>query len=312
MADPLNYQPSHSAAYYIPPSRFDLKSLVPAFFGTAVIIAAVAFAYGKIEPNIEALQFRFGAALACAIAVGVLAMVPIRLGKVRVPTIAASIGALLSLFALWVMWIVWVHEILIFRGVSVGYLELARRPLALWRIILILNRDGVWILDGEIQRGAILWVGWFAEGAMIIAAATIFPTLRLFTSDPICSYCGSRCKRVPNFPNFAAEHQAQVAAAIEGRAFTNLLPLSAPPTDDAPEVRIRLMSCSSCRKTHVLTLNRIAWTIGNDRRAIVKTTPIINELLVTPEEARELTEAANKIRQQRQSNSVKSSTTKSG
>jgi hypothetical protein len=312
MADPLNYQPSHSAAYYVPPSRFDLKLLLPAVVGAAIVIAVVAIAYGKIEPNIEALHFRLVAAVACAVSVGVLAMAPIRLAKVRRPAMAASIGALLSLVALWVMWIVWVHEILRFRGFAADYLDLVRRPRALWRVILILNRDGVWIFEGDIQRGAILWFWWLGEGAMIVAAGTIFPTLRLFTSDPICSYCGSRCKRFPNLANFAAEHQPQVAAAIDNRSFNDLLSIPAPATDDAPEVRIRLMSCPSCRKMHVLTLNRIAWTVGTDRRATVKTTPIINELLVTSDEARQLTEAATQIRQRRQSNSVKSSTTKSG
>jgi hypothetical protein len=312
MADPLNYQPSHSAAYYTPPSRFEFQRLIPAALGTAVVISGGAIAYSKIEPNVSGLHFRLAAAAAFAVVVGVLSITPVRIGKVRSPALAATIGALLSLLALWVAWIVWVHEILYFRHINVHYSDLVSRPSALWHVIQYLNRSGVWIVDGEIQRGLILWLWWFGEGAMVVAAGTIFPTLRLFTSDPICTHCGSRCKRVPNLPNFAGDFQPQVAAALDNRAFDDLLPLPAPVTEDAPEVRIRLMSCPSCRKMNVLTLNRIAWTRVPKHRATVKTTPIINELLITPQEAQDLIAVAARIREQRQSSSVKSSTTKSG
>jgi hypothetical protein len=50
---------------------------------------------------------------------------------------------------------------------------------------------------------------------------------------------------------------------------------------------------------HVLTLNRIAWVRGQNGRSTVKITPVINELMITPEEAEELKEVCNQIREQR-------------
>jgi hypothetical protein len=53
-----------------------------------------------ILPTIDVLLARVGAVLFAALAVGLLGLVPVRVGRVRIPVLAASLGAALSVLAL--------------------------------------------------------------------------------------------------------------------------------------------------------------------------------------------------------------------
>jgi hypothetical protein len=300
MSEPLNYQPSHSAAYYVPPTQFDRKRLPIAFLITAVVIGLGAVVYAKIQLNIDQIHIRGAAAVVFALAVGGVCMAPVRAGRVRSPALAACLGAILSLFALYVMWVVWVHDYLNRTlGFNISYSILIRYPSVLWRVIKSIDRTGAWRLNGDLISGFILFLWWFGEGAMIVAAGTLFPLRGLFTSDPICRQCGARCKRVSGFPYFAGDRQSEIASAIDTRSFAQLSALPAPVNENAPELRIRLMSCPRCGNMHVVTLNRIAWVRGKNGRATVKITLIVNELLITSEEAGQLTDVCAEIQDRR-------------
>jgi hypothetical protein len=241
MPDPLNYQPSHSAAYYVPPTQFDRKRLPISFLISAVVIGLAAVAYAKIQLKIELIHIRGAGAVVFALTIGVLCMASVRAGRVRSPAIAACAGALLLLFALYVMWVVWVHDYLNRTlSLTISYSVLVLHPSLLWRLINTIDRTGAWRLNGDLINGFILFLLWFGEGAMIVAAGTLFPLRGLFIGDPICRQCGTRCQRVPNFPYFAGDCQAQIASAIDSRTFGSLAPLLAPINENAPELRIRL------------------------------------------------------------------------
>src|SRR3954451_7143694 len=104
MADALNYQPSHSAVYYTEPKRVDIFRTICAALVAALVAIAGAAAYGHFEPNLDNVFVRGGAVCAAAIATGILGMLVVKVGRVRVPHIATLVGACLGLLVLYVMW----------------------------------------------------------------------------------------------------------------------------------------------------------------------------------------------------------------
>ncbi|MGD0387425.1 MAG: hypothetical protein ABSC42_00600 [Tepidisphaeraceae bacterium] len=231
---------------------------------------------------------------------GVLALIPIRIGRVRGSGIASVVGTLLGLLALYVIWLTWVHEVLDTWGFRVSYHALIVHPTVTFHLIRTINDVGTWKFHGEVARGFGLLIFWIGEAGIILAGSVVFSILGLYSGDPTCSKCGSRCKRIPNLPRFAVDRQDEFLSAIENRDFSSLTTHTAAKHQDDPELSLRLVSCPGCRKMHVLTVNRIAWHVDSNRRPTVKTVALIDQLLITPDEAEELKAVCAKIREQRE------------
>jgi len=301
MPDPLNYRASHSATYYTPPSRLDVRRTLAGLAGAAALAAIGGFLYAIIQPRLEDMWVRVGAAAVAALATGLLALLPVRYGRVRSPAIASVLGALVALIALYAIWLTWVHNVLHYNRIMLSYRLLLMHPFFLLRCIRRINDIGTWSYRGDVYRGPVLLVLWLGEAAMIIAAGALLPIKGLFSDDPACRDCGSRCKRVPNLPRFAADRQEEFVSAVYDRDFAALATHAAPRNVDAPELSIRLMSCLSCGSTNVVTVSRIAWvTTGTPGRATVKTVPLIDQMLLTPDEAEELKAVCAQVREQRE------------
>lgn len=110
MTAPLNYQARNSAIYYTPPSRLNVGRTLIGVLVAAALIVIGSIIYAKIQPAMGSIYVRAGQVLVGAVAVGVVAMMPVRYGKIRIPLLAASIGAALSMLAVYVMWLTWVHD----------------------------------------------------------------------------------------------------------------------------------------------------------------------------------------------------------
>src|SRR5437867_618929 len=130
MADLLSYRPSNSAVYYQPPKRLDIGRTLLGFVIAAALTAAGAFLYAYLLPQLKYITLRAGAAVSAAVAVGVISVMAVRFGKVRIPMVATFIGAILALLALYVMWLTWVHDVLNFAGARVTYTVLFTHPVS--------------------------------------------------------------------------------------------------------------------------------------------------------------------------------------
>jgi len=299
VSDLLNYQPSRSAVYYTPPERLDVRRTVWAFVLAAALASAGAFAYARLQPRLTSPYLRVGAVAAAATAVAGLALIPVRVGRVRVPGLAAAIGALLALLTLYVMWLVWVHDVLALLHFVVSYRALIVHPRVLMHLIRSINSFGTWSYGNETVRGLPLTLCWLIEAGAILAAGVLAPIRGLFSDDPTCVHCAARCVRVRDLPRFAADRQAELLASVENRDFAALASHAAPHHEDAPELSLRLMSCPRCGRTHVLTVSRIAWQTDRHGRAKVQTTPLINQVLITPAEAEEMKIACEQVQAKR-------------
>ncbi|HSZ58321.1 MAG TPA: hypothetical protein VK797_21835 [Tepidisphaeraceae bacterium] len=87
---------------------------------------------------------------------------------------------------------------------------------------------------------------------------------------------------------------------VEGRQFAAIAAYPAPPDDSAPQLSLRLMSCSRCGQTNVVTLNNLSWTrdLNGVRKLDIR--PLENQLLITSSETEELRQAFKQMTELRE------------
>jgi hypothetical protein len=193
------------------------------------------------------------------------------------------------------MWLAWTVRLLT-RFHPHGVLKgLILNPLVFARIVFAIGRRGTWSSHGTVVRGPVLFFFWMCEAGLVIAAGVLLPGRGLYSDDPVCAGCGRRCVQAPRFQRFSAGRQAEFLSAVEGRHFDSLAGFAPPEHADAPELAVKLMSCPDCGTTHVLTVSWVGWQTIN-RRAVVKIRPLINQLLITADEAASLSAAMEEVR----------------
>lgn len=296
---PLNYRPSHAAVYYTPPRKLDVGRTTLGFLAAALLAVVGAVIYSKVQPQIQWDKLRGIALFVVAAGVGALGMIPVRFGRVQRPVVAAAIGALLALLTLYVMWVVWLHDVLLGYGASVPYARLAADPVALGELIKVVSQTGTWSYKDNVVRGLPLLICWLVEAGAIIAAGVLMPLQSMGGVDPICTACRSRCTPVPGLPRFADDRRDELVAAVERHDFAALAEHDAPAHDDDPELALRLFSCPSCGRTHVLTVNRFALAVDANGNPAMVTTPLVSQLLLPPPAAEQLRAVCREIVEER-------------
>src|SRR5437764_6577040 len=93
----LNYQPSNSAVYYVPPKRVNWVRMAVGFVVAAALAALGAVLYVVVLPKVGSIYLRLGTVAAAAVATGLLGVIPVRMGRVRSPVVAAFMGAVLAI-----------------------------------------------------------------------------------------------------------------------------------------------------------------------------------------------------------------------
>jgi hypothetical protein len=293
MSNPLNYQPSNSAVYYTPPSRINVpRTLIGCLIAAAAIVIG-AVIYAKLQPLMNTIYVRVAQAVVGAVAVGTLAIIPVRFGKIRIPLVAAFIGAGLALLAAYVMWVTWVHDV-IGHGIPLSYGTLIAHPIVLLRLIHLINNFGAWTWHHEAVRGFPLAIYWLAEFGLILACGVFLPLKAISDSEAVCTSCGAACKLVRPIARFADDRQADLIGAVEGRDFSALTSHEAPRWDTEPQLSARLLCCPRCGQTNVLAINHISWSSTQSGRKM-NIRPVVNQLLVTHQEADQLKQLFRQI-----------------
>jgi hypothetical protein len=280
----LNYRPSASAVHYKPPKRVvPWRTLIGcALAALAIIIGSIA--YVKLVPHVENIYLRLGATGTAALITGAICMAAVRFGRVYIQLLAASIGTALGLLALYVMWLVFVHDFFVASGFKVRWLGLVAHPSTFIELTRLINQAGTWKLNDNMLRGPVLLFMWIAEGAAILAAAVLMALKGLASDDPMCSRCAAACTFTKGLPRFATDREDELLAVVENREFALLNSQPPPADEDAPEISLRLLSCRRCGEMNVLTVNRLSWSLQHGTLTL-ETTPLVNQLLITREEA---------------------------
>jgi hypothetical protein len=303
MSVPLNYRASHSAVYYTPERRIHIGRAVAGFVAAAVGAIVGGFIYAELQPNLTNLYLRIGELVVGAVAVGLLGMGPVRFGKVRLPVLAAFMGAAIALLAIYAMWVTWVHHVFAKTGLPVGYVPLVRRPLTLFRLIRFINAVGAWQWHGTQVNGFPLTVFWLGEFAVMLLAGVFMPLKAIANDDPVCRDCRSVCKLARPIARFAVDRQAELAASVEAYDFGALLTQPPPGNDVEPQLSVRLLACPRCGQTNVVTVNHLVWSADSHGNRKLRITPVVNQLLVPATEAETLKGVIKRIADQREQSS---------
>jgi hypothetical protein len=287
-ASPLNYRPSHSAVYYTPPRRIDIARTVVGFIAGTMAAMAGAFIYAKLQRQLHSPILRIGEMVGGALAVGIIASSVVAYGRVRLPLVAVSIGAVLGMIALYAMWVTWVHDVFNRPRLSIAYWSLISHPMYSIRIVRFVGTFGTWKYHGEVIRGPALWVIWILEATPMLLCGALFPLKAMPNDDPVCLWCGSTCRLVRPIARFAIEGRDELIAQVEGRRFAAIATYPPPPDDSAPQLSVRLMSCPRCGQTNVVTINNICWTRDRNGARKLDIRPLVNQLMITSAEAVDL------------------------
>lgn len=285
---PLSYQTPVRAAFYRSPELFHRKGALLGYAIALALILVGSAAYSFAERAVPSVVGRvFGVGIA-AVAVGCIAIVPVRMGRFRSALLAGFVGASLGLVALWAMWIVWLHEFLSRLSRPPGYWDLVRHPIGCWELVRFFGVAGTTRFRGRAMQGAPLYIAWLAEAGVVLYSAVKLPIRSLAEADdPVCVSCRGRCTSVGNLPRFSAVHAGELLDAVTSRRFAPLAAFPAPPDSDAPELILTLHTCPSCGQTNTVTVRRAAYVLAKGR-PILQFDTLLNRMLLPQDDAIEL------------------------
>jgi hypothetical protein len=238
--------------------------------------------YVLVLPLIGSLTPRIGAVCVAGVATGVLSRIAVKSGKVLSPVIAALIGTFLGLLALYVMWVVFAYQ---FFHHALSIQMLVEDPIRFFRILRYLDRRGTVIYNNDVVKGTPLLICWLLEAGSVLGCAVGFAAKAVGSSKLACPKCGAECKQACQPARFAATSQDEMIGAVQSRDFASLISFPPRLNPDDPELSVRLVSCTRCGQTHMLTLSRIAWERDRNNKRAVVSKPLVNQLLISSEEA---------------------------
>jgi len=287
---PLEYSPSHGARYYKPtrtsdPGRLALGTVI-ALIG-AVIVGGL---YGWIDVETLSLYGKAFAIAGAAVAVGLVTLIAIKLGRVRTRAAATVLAALVALAALYASWAVWTWLVLqLVAGPRAGFSPLwfVLHPIAHLRLVQQLNAMGLWAYQGTPVTGIPLLIVWLTEALLIVIGAVVVATTvsKDDVDRPFCERCRRWCERQRGLPDLAATDEEGVAVEVEAKDFDALAARGPLLDDDEPHIWLRLFRCPNCGEANVLTVKRVALVVNEQGMAVARSRPIVEGLLLTAAEA---------------------------
>ena len=276
------------------PKLLDPPKTITYLVGSSVVAIVGGSLYGLLAPELPTAELRIAAVVVAAAGIGFLSMVTIQGGKVRSRPLAISFSLILAVLAIYSMWIVFEGNRVKSSRVPNPWNLLLAHPGLLWRLIVAANEGGTVKWHGEIIRGTELAFAWVFESGTILAAAVLGSLIKVGPGGDFCKQCGAKCEAASNLPRFATDREKELVASIENRDYSALVSHEPPRNEDAPELRLRLVSCTRCQKTNVLTVSRIAW-VRTNTGSRVQIDPLIKGALLHPEEAQRIKKACEAV-----------------
>ena len=297
----LNYMPAHHLAgtprtgqYYRHSGVVNLPGvLTAALIGAVVaIVGGIVYAYAVRFIPIDKLN-----ALACLGFGCVLGFVPATVllkRKVRnLPVSLAVIGvvAVLGLYTAWVAW-----EAIIMSAVTAphfGPLQRFLHPVAVVQLAVRINEVGTWGTSSvgsstapEATKGTALAVIWAVEALTILGVPLAAGKLVL-GSSPFCDACDRWCEAATTVRFTAPVDGKVLRQKLEAGDFAHVAALGPPTANGGME--FKRQHCNKCGRLNTLTVTR--QSVTRDRKGKVKkkrSTVVINKLLVTPDDLRQM------------------------
>ncbi|HEX4959543.1 MAG TPA: TIR domain-containing protein [Thermoanaerobaculia bacterium] len=203
-----------ASKYYQPSGRFTTAGVILSLFVSWLMIFVLALGYSYSLLSLPFVQANFVLTLLYGFLSGLAASFALRWCKVRSTGMAALVGLAAGLGAVHLSWAVWVFGHLdLFKTTGLlGLLDLSSSPARLWHLLRSVNETGSWGLWGYKPTGALLWLLWSLEAALIIGLSSFFAALMLDTGDIFCEACDTWCQRLSGVAKLRSCDPAELSA----------------------------------------------------------------------------------------------------
>jgi hypothetical protein len=270
-------------------------TLLAAVAGLAAAVASgVIYAYADLY--IPLVYLNIALCMGFGAAVGGLAALVMRWGKVRNLPVALAIVGVLTCVAYYVCWVTWVCAVWDRFVKSVrpfGSLEVAMHPTSiLWPLIVRINEVGTWSMGSassstHVQNttGIMLWVFWGVEAAAIFICSFAMAKF-LIAGEPFCERCEAWCSKGTVLVQLGWGDKDEIAYHLKAHDLSWLATLGM--SDGTRWIEFQHHECSRCNQLHTITASAVKMKKDKRGKATVTRKGIVKKLLVSPEEVQTL------------------------
>lgn len=207
--------------------------------------------YGII--HVPSLKLRACFTVFFGILIGVAAGWGMVLGKVRNTRVAAATGTIASVVALYVSWAAWL--ILVFEEPYSWIPRLLPRPVAVWRLVRLVNVDGTWGTSGSATKGIELWIIWGLEAVTVVGFGWL-AAAQVMKNRPYCENCDHWCKKAGQLLIKPTMQPADLMTSLNEGGL-GFLAKATPATSKEPRYSLTWHSCTSCGALNTLSVRLV-------------------------------------------------------
>jgi hypothetical protein len=205
-------------------------------------------------------------------------MVGLKVRNIAAVTIFTLITTAVGYYAAWVGWL---SALIGETHAQLSMIDLAIRPVGMWRLILKVNEVGAWSMShGDPVTGIPLWIVWVCEAAMIFGTS-IAVARSISRKLPFCETCGKWTNGPKTLTSTKVMDPADLKQRLESHQldFVSQLPIYG--GTDAQYFDWNTYRCEGCNNFN--TLSVVLTQVKRDKRGRTTRTKktIIDNLLVS-------------------------------
>ena len=270
--------PGTGSIYYKPSGRFGAGGIPLGLILGSVAGVVLGAVHGVVTQYNPYIYLNFIATAILGFGIGGATMFGVKAGKVRAPGLAGALGLICGLVGLYGEWVAWIHTIMA-RADQAGWIV---DPAGLWRAILIINENGAWSIGGGTPTtGALLWVLWFIEAAVIVGLAAAVPW-NWVGDHPFCEPCDAWAEKdIKEAKLGPATDLANLKRSLEAKDFAPLAALGA--ATPAYYTELELLVCPRCRQVGYITVRNVVVTVDKRKKPTVNKKDIVKNLVLEAE-----------------------------
>ena len=225
-------------------------------FRSCAFSLALAWPYAYVVLYLPLIYINFIITAFFAGLVGAISVHLLKKRQVRNTAVAMAVAFLVTVFAFYCGWTVWLYAFARRAGADVRILPLLLNPVAVWEIVILVNRNGAWSLRGSVPKGAFLWTIWGLDAALVFGVS-LFMAWTTMGSEPYCENCGQWCEGKDGVAKVKGGGSAELKQRLEAGDFGYLEGLGGPPADAMEWHLLDLHTCERCRMTSTLTARAV-------------------------------------------------------
>jgi hypothetical protein len=262
-----------------------IGGLVISMIGTIVCSLILGVVYAFAVSWIPVVQLSLLATLGFGAAIGGIAGIGARVGKIRNSAVIpffSVIGAVLGL------WMAWVFDAKARFGIS--EFPLLINPAMLLGYLKQFHEVGFWSMgkDGHAVSGIFLLIIWATE-ALVIIGLSFVVARTIVGSLPFCETCEAWTSRIEAFVRFKLpEDIAGLFQQFSEGDLSSLNKLEPCVGDQHGSIKLDVCRCATCEDSSYLTLNAVQVSTNKNGETAVQLVPVVLNGKLSSDEMKQL------------------------